>query len=86
MALAHHLALLIGEHVLEALGVDDLLALLWGIAAGRALRVETMALPVGRKLLHLTENLPRLLFLLRRQMLPGFHTVQHAQLLLRRQV
>jgi hypothetical protein len=81
---AHHLALLIREHTLEAVGIDDPLALLgrhWTqIVNGRGDR----ALAVGWKLLDLIENLPRLLFLFGREMFPGFHPVQHAQLLLRR--
>ena len=41
--------------------------------------------PLRGELLHLLVNLTRLLFLLGSQVLPNFHTVQHALLLLRRQ-
>jgi hypothetical protein len=41
-------------------------------------------LAVGGKLPHPVEDLPCLILLTRRQMLPGFHPVQHALLLLRR--
>ena len=41
---------------------------------------------VRGELLHLPENLPCLLLLIGSQVLPGFHSIQHALLLLRWQV
>ncbi len=46
--------------------------------------VEGLA-AVGRQLLELLKELARLLLLIRSQVLPGFHAVEHALLLLRRQ-
>ena len=46
--------------------------------------VEGLA-AVGRQLLELLKELARLLLLIRSQVLPGFHAIEHALLLLRRQ-
>ena len=82
---AHHSALLVGEHTLEAIGVYDCLALIGRHRTQVLNRGSQHALPVGWQLLHLLENLLRLLFLLGGQVLPSIHAVEHAQLLLRGQ-
>jgi hypothetical protein len=83
---AHHLTFLVGEHALEAVGVDDLLALPGRHRSQIAHRRGDHAPSVGRKLAELPENLARLLLLLGRQMLPRLHAVKHAQLLLGGQI
>ncbi len=83
---ANHVALLIGKHPLKSRRVDDPIALIrrhrTKIADGRG----DLALTVRRKLAVLSEKLACFPLLLRRQVLPGFHAVEHLQLLLRRQV
>ena len=83
---AHHLALLVGEHAFEAVGVDDGLALVGRHRPKIAHSSGHHALTIGRELPHLAEDLPSLLFLLGGEMFPGLHAVQHAQLLLRREI
>ncbi len=56
-----------------------------GIERKSRTAVVTMRWRSGGKLPHLAKNLPRLLFLRGRQVLPGLHAVQHALLLLWRQ-
>ena len=83
---AHDVSFLGREHPFEPLGIDHLFALSRGHSAQVANCCAHHAPPVRRKLLHLPEDLPSLLFLVGGQMLPGFHAVQHALLLLRRQI
>ena len=71
---------------LESVGVDDLFALIGRHGRKVADRGIDHALPVRRKLPQLIANLQSLLLLLGSQMLPGFHAVEHLQLLLRRQI
>ena len=77
-------ALLRRERALVLVGVDELVALFGRQTAHAADRpVEGLA-AVGRQLLELLKELARLLLLIRSQVLPGFHAVEHALLLLRR--
>lgn len=73
------------EVTLEPVGVDDLFALLWRHRPQILHSGTHHPLAVRRKLAELTVELPRLVFLLGRQVLPSLHAVEHAQLLLRRQ-
>lgn len=81
---SHHLALLVREHSFEAVGVDDLFPLVRRHSPQVIDGLVHHASTIGRKLLHLAEDLSRLLLLFRSQVLPCLHAVQHAQLLLRR--
>ncbi len=83
---AHDLAFLIVEHAFESVGVDDLFALIGRHGRKVADCGSNHALPVRRQLPQLIANLQSLLLLLGSQMLPGFHAVQHLQLLLRREI
>ena len=76
---------MVREHPFKALGIDDFFALIRGHAAQIVNSLVHQAPPVRGKLPHLAEDLARLLLLFRGQMLPGFHAVQHLQLLLRRE-
>jgi hypothetical protein len=83
---AHYDSFLGGKHVLETVGIDHLLAL-WGRHSSQVTdRCADHAPPIRWELLHLPENLTCLLFLIGSQVLPRFHAIQHALLLLRRQV
>jgi len=82
---AEHFALRRGEYISEAFRVDDLFALFRRHVAQVADRSGYHASAIGRKLLHLPENSPSLLLLLRGQVLPGFHVAQNALLPLGRQ-
>ena len=66
-------------------GVDEPVALFGRQAAHPADRPVDGLAAVGRQLLELLKDLARLLLLIRRQVLPGFHAVENALLLLRRQ-
>jgi len=77
----HHFALLVGKHFLEAIRGHYLIALLLWHRSQVTGSSHHHPAAVRWKLLHL----PHLIFLLRGQVLPGFLTVQHSQLLLRRQ-
>jgi len=83
--LAQHVALLVGEHAFETLRFQHAFALVWRhgsqITDGRFHH-----LPARRwQLLPLRSQLAGLLFLLRRQVLPGFNPVQTPLLFLRGQ-
>ena len=73
------------ERILVLVGVDKLVALVGSQAAHAADRPVDGLAAVGRQLLELLKELARLLLLIRSQVLPGFHAVEHAFLLLRRQ-
>jgi len=66
-------------------GVDELVALFGRQAAHLADRAVDGLAAIGRQLFELLKELARLLLLIRSQMLPGFHAVEHALLLLWRQ-
>ena len=66
--------------------IADLLALAGRHGAEIANGSGDHAATIWRKLRKLPVNLPRLLLLLRGQMLPGFHAVQDALLLLWRKI
>ncbi len=83
---AHDVPFLGRKHVLETVGIDHLLALGRRHSPQVADRCTDHAPPIRWELLHLPENLSCLLFLIGSQMLPGLHAIQHALLLLRRQV
>ena len=73
------------ERVPETCGLDDELAL-WGRHAAQiADGILHHAAPFRGKIPHLRIKSPRLLLLLRSQVLPDFHAVQHPLLLLGRQ-
>ncbi len=82
----HYVPFLGRKHALETVGIDPLLALWWRHSPQVADRCADHASPIRWELLHLSENLPSLLLLIGSQVLPGFHAIQHALLLLRRQV
>lgn len=83
---AHDIPLLGRKHVLETVGIDHLLALGGRHSPQVANCCADHAPAIRWKLLHLPENLTCLLFLIGGQVLPGFHAIQHALLLLRWQV
>ena len=66
-------------------GVDEPVALFGCQAAHSADRLVDGLPAVGRQLLELLKELARLLLLIRRQVLPGFHAVENALLLPGRQ-
>jgi hypothetical protein len=73
------------ERALEAIGIDDLLALLRRHGAQVADRGSYHALPIRRQLQNLIMNLLYLSLLLRRQALPlphAVHQLEHVLLLL----
>ena len=80
---AHHVALVVGEHPLEAIGVDHFFALIRWHGAQIPNCGSYHSLAIGGQLLHLSEDLTCLLLLFGSEVLPGLHTIQHAQLLLR---
>ena len=80
------IALLGAERAPETIGVDDLLALGGWHAAQIADCILHHAASFRGEVPHLRIKSPRLLLLLRSQVLPDFHAVQHPLLLLGGQV
>ena len=74
------------ERVRVLVRVDELVALVRRQVAHAADRPIDGLAAVGRQLPELLKDLARVLFLILRQVLPGLHAVEHAFLLLRRQV
>src|SRR6185503_1684934 len=82
---AQQAALLGRELVLETVGIDDLLPLV-GWHGAEIADCGTQFLPaIGRQISELRKQLPRLLLLIGSQVLPGFHALQDAVLLLLRE-
>lgn len=73
-------ALLQRERVLVLLGVDELVALPRHQVAHAPDRAVDGLAAIGRQLLELLKELARPLLLIWRQVLPGFHAVEHALL------
>lgn len=71
---------------LESIGVDDLFPLIRRHSPQIAHGSGHHAPPFWRKLAELAEHLSCLCLLFGRQVFPGLHTIQHLQLLLRRQI
>ena len=67
------------------LGIDEPVALFGSHVAHAADGLIDRSAAVRRQLFELLKYLPRLLLLVLGQVLPGFHSVEHALLLLRRQ-
>src|SRR5215469_3301784 len=80
----NHFAFLIGKHSFESIRIDYLFTLIRRHGTQIADRRRDLAPAVSRKLPHLVEDLARLMLLFGSQVLPGFHTVQDVELLLRR--
>jgi len=78
-------AFLRGERASVLVGVDEPVALFGRQAAHAADRPVDGLAAVGRQLPELLKELARPLLLIGSQVLPGFHAVEHALLLLRRQ-
>ena len=74
------------ERALVLVRVDELVALFRCQVAHAADRPVDGLAAIGRQLPELLKNLARMLLLILSQVLPGFHAVEHAFLLLRRQV
>jgi len=75
-------ALLRAEHALKTVGLDDALALLGRHGTQVANGGAHHGAALGRKVLHLVVDAARVLLLFRSQVLPDFHAVQHALLLI----
>src|SRR5271156_2528321 len=73
------------ERVPVLWGVDELVALVRRQPTHAADRLIDDLAAIGWQLFELLKKLARLLLLIRSQVLPGFHAVEHALLLLRRQ-
>ena len=82
---AEYAAFLRRECVPVLRGVDEPVTLLGRQSAHAADGAVDGLAAIGRQLPELLKELTRLLFLIRSQVLPGFHAVEHAFLLLRRE-
>jgi len=82
---AQKFALLGREHSFETFGINHLLTLFRRHGAQAANRCAHHSAPVGWQLTELLEQLPRFALLFGGQVLPGFHAIDNAVLLLRRQ-
>ena len=80
---ADHIPFLVREHAFEPRGIDDLIALFGGHGAEVADSGADLTLAIGWKLAILSVELARLAFLLRSQVFPSLHAVEHPLLLLR---
>src|SRR5579863_1770659 len=78
-----HVALLGSESLLVIVGLDGALTGLGRHGAQGLQRIPQRLATLLRQLLVALVEPTRLIFLLRRQVLPGFHAIQHAVLLLR---